>query len=557
MKETKGKANLLLIFLMAGILPMLIAVVSLVLVVSNDFKTELEEDAYSRLKACATSVRKYFEWDINEDILCKDEVSYDFIDSLTGQDIEQTLFEGDTRYITSIRNADGSRNEGTQASAEIFAQVKAGKEYRADKVTISGKQYYVYYLPVYDEVGEFWGMAFAGEPEDAIVSALNKSVMSVTLIAVGIAVACIIILIFVALAVTRPIKRISAGLATMADGNLNAEVTVTTSVKDTAELVNSALRLKNSLSEIVSQINTNMDSLNQNMVEVSTAVSTCNEAKDGITSAVEDLAKGSMEMAESVQNNASSMSEMGVQIDSISELADAANDNAKEIIGISAKAKDNLEKLMEANRETVLISDEVVDGILESQSAIEEINKATQAITSIAAQTNLLSLNASIEAARAGEAGRGFAVVAGEISNLAKQSDDSAKEIQNIVETIIQASNKNTQLANKIKASVEEEGTVLVSVNTSFGEVNDCIDKTSRNIASISDSAVELNKNKNSVLDEIANLSSISEENAASTEETSASTQELGANIENINQQTIDVNNIVYKVSEAISYFKS
>lgn len=68
-------------------------------------------------------------------------------------------------------------------------------------------------------------------------------------------------------------------------------------------------------------------------------------------------------------------------------------------------------------------------GINEANAAIENIRKAADAITNIAEQTSMLSLNASIEAARAGESGRGFAVVASSIQSLAGESDDSAKEM--------------------------------------------------------------------------------------------------------------------------------
>ena len=65
-------------------------------------KDELVDSTYLRLKACATSVEQYFTWDIREDILEKDDISYQFIDSLQDEHIEQTLFMEDERFITSM-----------------------------------------------------------------------------------------------------------------------------------------------------------------------------------------------------------------------------------------------------------------------------------------------------------------------------------------------------------------------------------------------------------------------------------------------------------------------
>lgn len=74
-------------------------------------KDELVDSTYLRLKACATSVEQYFTWDIREDILEKDDISYQFIDSLQDEHIEQTLFMEDERFITSIVDKDGNRAE--------------------------------------------------------------------------------------------------------------------------------------------------------------------------------------------------------------------------------------------------------------------------------------------------------------------------------------------------------------------------------------------------------------------------------------------------------------
>ena len=121
-------------------------------------------------------------WDINEGILSKDDVSYKFIDSLKSDDIELTFFEGDTRYITSIKDNSGARIEDTKADSKIWETVKAGNDYQADKVDIAGTEYYVYYTPVRSESGEVIGMAFAGEKEttvQAACKALTKSMYAI------------------------------------------------------------------------------------------------------------------------------------------------------------------------------------------------------------------------------------------------------------------------------------------------------------------------------------------------------------------------------------------
>ena len=133
-------------------------------------KDELVDSTYLRLKACATSVEQYFTWDIREDILEKDDISYQFIDSLE-----------DERFITSIVDKDGNRAEGTKADPQIWETVRAGNDYETDGVEIKGEEYYVYYMPVCSDDGEILGMAFAGERESIVQDAISDMLRSLVL----------------------------------------------------------------------------------------------------------------------------------------------------------------------------------------------------------------------------------------------------------------------------------------------------------------------------------------------------------------------------------------
>ena len=554
MNKKKTKMGILPILLMLGLIPVVIVALVLAIVSDKEVTSSLEENVYERLQVAAEGLDQYYAWDI----INTGEAAYehDYVDSLKANDIELTLFLGDTRYITSIKGANGERNEGTQAAADIWATVSAGNDYHADHVDIAGKDYYVYYTPLKDGDGKVVGMAFAGEPEDEVKATIQKIVMIIVIIAVVIALVLAGVVAFVAMKIKKSIAEISDATVILSKGDLTQSIDTTSFVKEIDTLVDAAKELQNNMINVISRVSNQAGGINGAMGDVAEATDTCNQAADGITGAITELSKGSMEMAESVQNIAASMADMGENINEVAELAQSANEVVIKVNTVSADAKKKLDALMAANGKTVEISEDVSRGITESNAAVENIREAAETIASIASQTNLLALNASIEAARAGEAGKGFAVVADNIKNLAAQSDASANEIQVVITDIIAKSAHNVSLAGQIKDAVENEGSVLAEVGDAFNQVESGITQSSTAMGQVTDMVQSINVVKENVLDEISTLSSISEENAASTQETNASMEEMAANIAMIQEETSSTKTRSDDLQEAVAYFQ-
>lgn len=551
----KGKMKFVTTMILVGLVPALLIATTLCLFSISRVSNSLEEEVYQRLHVAAEGLNEYYAWDI----INKGEPAYehDYVDSLKDQEIELTLFMGNKRFITSIVDAStGKRNEGTEADSAIYQEVASGKSFKADGVVIGGREYYVYYTPVKDAAGKVVGMAFAGEPESAVTDQINAMSTGLILMTVILVAVMVVIVVLFAFKIKKPIVSIVEETNNLARGELGHKIELKSSIKEIAVLIQAATELQENLSSIISDVNGNVNILDQKMGGVAEGVDICNQASEGIVQAVDDLSKGTLDMAESVQNCTTSMQEIGDSITEITKHASVANEDADDVRAESSSAKEKLGHLMNANANTIEISQQVVDGITEASKATAKIREVTEMITDIASETKLLSLNASIEAARAGEAGAGFAVVATSIQSLADQSDESAQEIQKVINEIMVISNNNVKLADEIREAVNNEGTVLQEVDQSFERVEERISETANAISIIRKKSIQLDEAKVAVLDEVTNLSAVSEENAASCEETNASMEELRANVEIIYQQSVETKGVSTQLSDTVSYFK-
>ena len=391
--------------------------------------------------------------------------------------------------------------------------------------------------------------------EKDVLKEINKLSGMYVMTAIALMVAFIVIALILSRQIATPLKKLDKFTRELATGNLDADIETTAQLKEICSIIESANILKSTMKSVLSNIRTSMDELDYNMVGVDDSIGECSNAVSGVSTAVVGISNGAVSMSESVQTTATNMVNVGDNITNIRISVEHAKENADEVSIISTEVRENLDKLIEANKNTIQISQEVVKGIAESNEAVESINLATDVITGIASQTSLLSLNASIEAARAGEQGKGFAVVASEIKTLAEQSTSSAQEIRNIIANLVQKFGVSTELVGKIQESVTVEGDVLDNVQESFIKVTHSMNQTSENINEIYGKTNELSIAKDNILNEISNLSAIAQQNAASCEETTSVIENINDTIEKISCSSKNTVHLSQKLEQEVKYF--
>ncbi len=553
MKKAK-KLPFTAVLLLIGFVPLILSSLIIFIITINNVTNSLSKTVYEKLYVTTNSLWKYYQYDID----AGNEIPYehDYVDMLKEEDIDMTIFVGDTRYITSTLKNDGSRNEGTKMDAAIWDRVQKGEMVQADNVPVGSKSYYVCYVPITGKDGKVMGAAWAGQPVDDVRGSIN-AIMIAMIITVVVSIVIFGIIIFmISKKVVKAINGIVQGMDSLAAGDLTEDIEVKTSIREVNAIALNCTNLTEKLREIIKGAK---DAANTTLDEASSLADTAQQISgtaDGVSEAVQEMAKGASDQAESVQKSTENINMLSDAIQNVSDNAESLAGNAAYMNDASQQSAEALMKL-QANMNKMGESVKIIsDTMKETNSAVNKVNEKIDGITGIATQTNLLALNASIEAARAGEQGKGFAVVAEEIGKLAAESGETAGEIRDEMVQLLMHANDATDKTAEVTAIGEDVIKVLgETVEIIQGLINN-VSGTVDGVTTISGLTEECNANKEEIVDVMSSLSAISEENAASTQETSASMEELNATVNVLAESASNLNGVAKQLEEKLSFFK-
>lgn len=321
---------------------------------------------------------------------------------------------------------------------------------------------------------------------------------------------------------------------------------------EVGNIMRAVLKLRGELTAVVTELKNQSGNLFEQSDSLSKSASdTMNNMKD-TDRAVDEMANGATMLAQETQSASENVIEIGNMIDKVNDNTEELAKDADNMKELGENAENILRQLIAGQKEMVTHIGVVNDKTHEANKAAGKISEVVNLITEIASQTNLLSLNASIEAARAGEAGRGFAVVAENIKQLAEQTTSSAADIQDIIHDLEQKSGETVEKTEAVNNIVNKQSEDMKQTSDILNQViTGLIDK----IDSIAVSVANMDKSKENVVDVIGNLSSVSQENAASTEETSASTTMAMETAKKIADEAVNLKDIAQELEDRMKQF--
>lgn len=491
--------------------------------------------------------------------ISRSESLVDRIRDNTGMDV--TFFYGDRRIMTSAVDSNGDRILNSPAGDRIVEKVlQNGEEYFSSAVSLDGVMNYGYFMPVYQNGSddEIIGMVFVGtdkENKDAVVNGIIFGIGAAVCVAM---ILCIGVGLKLATSISHNIKKSISIMGKVAEGDLTVWVDdkMLKRKDEIGDLSRVTVKLKDTLKGILKGISENSASLLEASRALGNAADTTNGTMNEVQNAVSQVVANSTEQSKNSESTSENMRIMGEHITETSTEVDTLNQNAASMQKSSKKTADTLAQLCHINEEVERIIGEVKEQTDRTNASIQKINAAMEFITSIAEETNLLSLNASIEAARAGESGRGFAVVADQIKKLAEQSNQSGHEIEETTKALMEDSAREMEIMQRMQEIITEQSGSMQETRANVSEVLKEIEASMQSILQIRESTGRLAESRGEVMEAVEQLSQIAHDNVDSTQQTYTETQEVLDTFRQVYDSAEQLKKIADELAESMQYFK-
>lgn len=388
----------------------------------------------------------------------------------------------------------------------------------------------------------------------------EKQAAQASIVAIILAIVSIFIFTLVSLLIsrfiTKPLRNIQSLMSEAEKGNLTVSGHYH-SRDELGQLTNSFNKMTDGIRTVIRQVSETAEQVAASSEQLHANAEETSKATELIARTMEGMAAGSDQQLQQVSRTSGTVNELSNSVQQIAVNAQQVSATAADASEKAAAGNKSIHEAMsqmQSINSTVNGLSVVIQGLGQRSGDIEQI---IESITSIAAQTNLLALNAAIEAARAGEHGRGFAVVADEVRKLAEESARSANQIGDLIAAIQTDTDSAIQSMESAATEVLQGIRVINTAGGTFDEINHSVSSVTSQIQEVSAAVHKMAAGTGQIVQYMSVINDISETASASTQNVSAASEEQMASMEEIASSAESLSEMAAELQRLTQQFTS